>query len=158
MEAWFDRFDGVVVATLRRWSIPLLRISLGLVFSWFGALKVFGVTPVADLVASTVYWVDPDWFVPLLGLVEMAIGVGLVLNRALRFVLAVFVVQMIGTLGVFVLLPAVAFQQGNPLLLTVEGEFVLKNLVLIAAGLVVGSTVLPRDPRALPTTAHPAAR
>ena len=51
---------------------------------------------------------------------------------------------MIGTALVFVVRPEVAFQDGNPLKLTVEGEFVIKNLVLIAAALVVGSTIEPK--------------
>ena len=141
MRDLFDRFDRTVVAVLERWSVPLLRVSLGIVFLWFGGLKVFGVTPVYDLVASTVYWVDPDWFVPTLGVVEMLIGAGLILRRAMRMILALFIVQMAGTFLVLILLPDVAFQDGNPLKLTVEGEFIVKNLVLLAAGLVVGSTV-----------------
>jgi len=138
----------MVVGALQRWSVPILRISLGIVFLWFGALKVFGVTPVADLVAATVYWVDPDWFVPFLGVVEMLVGTGLILRRAMRTILAVFLAQMAGTFLILILLPAVAFQDGNPLKLTVEGEFVIKNLVLLAAGLVVGATVR-RDPESI---------
>ena len=141
MRDLFDRFDRMVVAALQRWSVPLLRISLGIVFLWFGALKVFGVTPVSDLVAATVYWVDPDWFVPFLGVVEMLVGAGLILRRAMRTILAVFLAQMAGTFLVLILLPDVAFLDGNPLKLTVEGEFVVKNLVLLSAGLVVGSMV-----------------
>ena len=141
MKDLFDRFDRMVVAALQRWSVPILRVSLGIVFLWFGALKVFGGTPVADLVAATVYWVDPDWFVPLLGVVEMLVGAGLILRRAMRTILAVFLAQMAGTFLVLILLPEIAFQDGNPFKLTVEGEFVIKNLVLLAAGLVVGATV-----------------
>ncbi|MFQ5948014.1 MAG: DUF417 family protein [Acidimicrobiia bacterium] len=145
MQATFERIDRVIVDRLRRWSIPLLRIALGAVFLWFGALKVLDVTPVADLVARTVYWVNADWFVPLLGIVEMLIGIGLLLGRALRLVLLLFMGQMLGTFLVMIILPEVAFQDGNPLKLTVEGEFVVKNLVLLAAGLVVGSTVRKRS-------------
>lgn len=141
MSSWVERVDGVVVPFLERWSITLLRISLGIVFIWFGALKVFGLTPVTDLVAATVYWVDPDWFVPTLGVVEMAVGLGLILRRVMRLVLALFVAQMVGTFLVLVIVPGVAFEGGNPLELTVEGEFVIKNLVLLTAGLVVGSRV-----------------
>lgn len=147
-----ESFDRIVVDRLRRWSIPLLRISLAIVFIWFGLLKVLDVTPVTELVGNTVYWVDPDWFVPLLGWVEIAIGVGLLFRVALRAVLAVFVLQLLGTFLVLVLQPDVAFQDGNPFKLTVEGEFVIKNLVLIAAGLVVGSTVRSeREETAEPT-------
>ncbi|MBA2427312.1 MAG: DoxX family membrane protein [Actinobacteria bacterium] len=124
---------------LSRVSIPLLRVSLGIVFIWFGILKIAGETPVTELVANTVYWVDPDWFVPVLGAFEAVVGIGLLLGRAMRIILFLFVLQMAGTFLVLVLQPDVAFQGGNPLLLTTEGEFVIKNLVLLSAGLVLGS-------------------
>jgi uncharacterized membrane protein YphA (DoxX/SURF4 family) len=161
MHSLIARIDAVVVPWLRRWSSHVLRIALGSVFVWFGALKVLGVSPVFDLVASTVYWVDPDWFVPMLGVVEILIGVGLIGGWLLRWVLLAFVVQMIGTALVFVVHPEVAFQDGNPLKLTVEGEFVIKNLVLLAAGLIVGSTITPKhaidrdvDPSRAAAAAH----
>ncbi len=135
------RIDRTFSSWMRRWSLPLLRISLGIVFVWFGALKVLDVTPVTDLVADTVYWVDPDWFVPVLGWVEVAVGIGLIVRRAMRIVLFFFLTQMAGTFLVMVVQPEVAFQDGNVFRLTVEGEFVIKNLVLLAAGLVVGATV-----------------
>lgn len=137
--------DLKIIGFLRRRSVTLLRVSLGIVFLWFGALKVTGATPVTDLVASVVYWVDPDWFVPTLGVLEMVVGAGLIAARGMRLVLLLFVIQMVGTFLVLILRPDIAFQNGNPALLTVEGEFVVKNLVLLSAGLVVGAGV-----RALP--------
>jgi len=145
--SWVERFDELderFIDLLARWAIPLLRVSLGIVFLWFGGLKIARVSPVADLVARTVYWVDPSWFVPVLGAVEVIIGAGLLSGRALRAVLALFWLQMLGTFLVLVMQTEVAFQRGNPLLLTVEGEFVVKNLVLLSAGMVVGSTVRKR--------------
>jgi uncharacterized membrane protein YkgB len=92
-----------------------------------------------------VYWVDPAWLVPTLGLAEVVIGLGLIAGRWLRPVLGLFAVQMAGTFLVLVVQPEVAFQRGNPLLLTVEGEFVVKNLVLLAAGMAVGAQVEARS-------------
>ena len=71
----------------------------------------------------------------------MAIGVGLVSGKALRVILSLLFLQLAGTFLVLIILPEAAFQGGNPLFLTTEGEFVIKNLVLIAAGLAVGGTV-----------------
>ncbi len=136
-----DRIDRRVLEFLARWSVPLLRISLAIVFVWFGALKVLDITPVTDLVANTVYWVDPDWFVPVLGWAEIAIGLALLFNVFLRTAIALFLLQMLGTFLVLVIQPDVSFQDGNLFKLTVEGEFVVKNLVLLSAGLVIGSTV-----------------
>lgn len=144
MTKLIDAADRRIVSFLNRWSIPALRVSLGLVFLWFGALKIFGVTPVTDLVADTVYWVDPDWFVPVLGVAEVVVGVGLLTKIGLRAVLALFMAQMLGTFLVLVVQPDVAFQDGNLLELTVEGEFVVKNLVLLSAGMVVGTQVRRR--------------
>jgi uncharacterized membrane protein YkgB len=141
-----DRLDDPMVRFMQAHGIRALRIALGIVFIWFGALKVIGRSPVADLIAGTVYWVSPDWFIPCLGWWEIVVGAGLLFRLALRLVLFLFWLQLCGTLLVLVLRPDLSFQEGNVLLLTTEGEFVMKNLVLIAGGLVVGSTVRSRTP------------
>lgn len=51
-----------------------------MVFIWFGALEVFDVTPVTDLLGNTVYWVDPDWFVPALVVVEVLVEIATILQ------------------------------------------------------------------------------
>ena len=118
----------------------ILRVSLGIVFLWFGVLKVIDRSPVADLVISTLFWAPEEYVVQALGVFEIVVGVGLLAGIALRAVLTMFWLQMLGTFLVFVIRPGVAFRDGNPFLLTTEGEFVVKNVVLIAAGLVVAST------------------
>ncbi|MEU4739244.1 DUF417 family protein [Actinosynnema sp. NPDC023658] len=137
-----SRLDAPANA-LRTISIPLLRGSLGVVFVWFGALKVTGTTPVADLVARTVPWVDPGVFVFALGVVEVALGIALVVGRRLRWVALLVVLHLLGTFSTLVMQPSAAFQAGNPLLLTMTGEFVVKNLVLITAGLAIMSADAP---------------
>jgi uncharacterized membrane protein YkgB len=138
--------DRTLVRFMASWGITLLRVALGIVFVWFGALKLVGRSPVADLVAQTVYWIPPAVVVPVLGVWEVVVGLGLLARVALRVVLFLFWLQMAGTFLVLVVRPDIAFQSGNPLLLTVPGEFVIKNLVLIAAGLVIGSTAArPRE-------------
>jgi putative oxidoreductase len=137
------RWDDRVRRSLATTGVAALRVSLGVVFIWFGLLKVLDVSPVAGLVSRTVYWFDPEVVVPVLGVVEIAVGSLLVVNRLVRVALAIFAGQMVGTFLVFLILPDVAFRDGNPLLLTVEGEFVIKNLVLIAGAMVVGSRVRP---------------
>lgn len=128
---------------LDRVGVPLLRISLGVVFLWFGLLKVFDVSPVSDLVAATIYWFDPALVVPALGVFEAFVGGCLVAGRLMRVALPLLVFQMAGTFLVLVLLPDVAFRDGNPLLLTVQGEFVIKNLVLMSAALAIGARLAP---------------
>lgn len=143
-ENLWERAVGIdvrVIRFLRRHSLTLLRLSLAVVFIWFGALKILGVTPVTEMVATVVYWVDPSWFVPLLGFFEVFVGLGLLAGVGMRLVLLLLVAQLIGTFLVLVIRPDLAFQNNNPLLLTTEGEFVVKNLVLISAGLTVGSQI-----------------
>jgi putative oxidoreductase len=140
--------DRNVRRLLGRASPILLRVSLGIVFVWFGALKVAGVSAVGGLVAGTVPLLDSAWFVPVLGAVEIVIGVAFATGRLLRVVLPVFAAHMAGTFLVLIALPDVAFQGANPLVLTAVGEFVVKNLVLLTAGLVVASGVKPLRARA----------
>lgn len=147
MEDWgaagrsFQRLDDWMVRFMQNWGVRILRWALAVVFIWFGLLKVFKVSPVADLVAQTVYWFEPTWFVPFLGVWETLVGLGLLLGKALRLVLFIFFLQMAGTFLVLILHPDLSFQNGNLLHLTVLGEFVVKNLVLLAAGMVIGATV-----------------
>ena len=143
---WIDRLDQWMIQFMSRQGSRIIRISLAIVFIWFGALKVIGRSPVEELVAKTLYWFPSDQAVFFLGCWEIAIGSGLLFGVALRFILLLFWLQLAGTFMVLVLRPDIAFQEGNPFLLTTEGEFVIKNLVLISAGLAVGATV-PRKNR-----------
>jgi putative oxidoreductase len=129
--------DGALTALLRPVALPMLRIVLGLVFVWFGALKLAQASPVADLVAGTLPWVDPDLVVPVLGGVEVALGLGLLTGVGMRLVLPALAAHLAGTFLTFVMLPGLMFRHHDPLLLTADGEFVLKNLVLIGAALVL---------------------
>jgi uncharacterized membrane protein YkgB len=127
-----------------RASLPLLRGSLGVVFIWFGALKLTNATPIADLIAETVPFLPGSWFVPALGGFEMLLGLALLIGRRIDIIVALMVAHLAGTFMVLVTQPEVVFQGDNPLLLTMTGEFVVKNVVLIAAGIVLASAYLER--------------
>jgi putative oxidoreductase len=114
-----------------------LRLSLGLIFLWFGVLKLAGDSPVTTLVSATLPWGDPDMVVRLLGVVEVGLGIGLLVGKAQRLLLVVLALHLAGTFLTFVMAPSLTMQGGNPLLLTADGEFVLKNLVLISAALLL---------------------
>ncbi len=133
-------FDRVFIDLLRRHSPIALRLALGIVFVWFGALKLAGVSPVNELVQSTVWWLPAGMSVLVLGVVEIAIGIGLVFRLVPRLVLLLFTHQMLGTFLAFFVVPGQMFE-GNLLRLTVLGEFVVKNLVLLAAGLSVAASL-----------------
>jgi len=120
---------------LFRVSVPLLlRISLGITYVWFGGLKLAGEpTLPASLIAALTPFVDPGLSVPLVGAFEVVVGAGLLLGRRMPVFLGAVALHLSGTFLVLLLRPDVAFLDGNPLLLSVEGEYVVKNLVLLAA-------------------------
>ena len=141
---WFDGIDRRIAGVMERYGIRLLRISLGVIFIWFGALKLFeGLSPAEELVKRTVYWFSPEVFFPILGVWEVLIGVGLLFRPLLRAALLLLFLQMPGTFLPLILLPEVCFT-AFPYGLTLEGQYIIKNLILISAALVVGGTVRHR--------------
>jgi len=136
--------DQRIAGWMRRNGHFVLRMGLGVVFVWFGLLKPLGVSPAADLVRRTVYFLSPDLFLPILGWWEVLIGVGLLYRPFNRIAIFLLFLQMPGTLLPLVLLPEVCFTQ-VPWGLTLEGQYIIKNAVLIGAALVVGGTVRERE-------------
>jgi uncharacterized membrane protein YkgB len=136
--------DRRISGWMQRYGHFVLRMGLAVVFIWFGLLKPLGLSPAADLVRRTVYFVPPDLFIPILGWWEVAIGVGLLYRPLNRTAIFLLFLQMPGTLLPLVLLPEVCFTH-IPWGLTLEGQYIIKNAVLIGAGLVVGGTVRKRS-------------
>jgi len=136
----FEQVDPVIAGWMERNGIRLLRISLGIIFIWFGALKTVGMSPAQELVARTVYWFPPEIFIPILGWWEVLIGVGLLIRPMVRLAIALLFLQMPGTMLPLFLLPDICFTS-VPFGLTIEGQYIIKNLILISAAIVVGGTV-----------------
>lgn len=139
MKRIFELVDPLITGWMERNGIWLLRISSGVVFLWFGALKTAGMSPAQELVARTVYWFPPEVFIPILGWWEVAIGLGLLIRPLARLAIALLFLQMPGTFLPLVILPDVCFTS-IPFGLTIEGQYIVKNLVLISAAIVVGGT------------------
>ena len=145
LTAEMDQFDRAIVAWLTRWSIPLARVAVGLVFVWFGGLKFFaGLSPAQDLAGRTIEALSlglmaPSMSRPLLATWEVAIGLGFLTGRWPRLTLLLLLSQMAGTLLPLVFYPDEVFQH-VPYAPTLEGQYIVKNLVLVAAGLIIGST------------------
>jgi len=121
-----------------------LRFSLAFIFIWFGALKPIGLSPAQELVERTVYWFDPENFIPILGWWEVSIGVCLLFKPVIRGAIFLLFLQMPGTFLPLILLPEICFTQ-VPFGLTLEGQYIIKNLILISAGIVIGGTVRKTD-------------
>lgn len=136
-----NQLDIWLTSWMAKYGVDLLRIGLGIIFVWFGALKLVpGLSPAEELVRNTIYFVSPDVFVPILAMWEVVIGLGLITGLFMRTTLLLLFLQMPGTALPLVLLPEVCFTT-FPYGLTLEGQYIIKNLVLVSAGLVIGSTV-----------------
>jgi uncharacterized membrane protein YphA (DoxX/SURF4 family) len=142
----YDRLDARITAFLARAAVPALRLSLGVVFLWFGALKFFpGLSPAEDLAARTIETlsggaIQPTISLPVLATWESLIGLGLLSGLFMRATLLLLVVQMAGTITPLFLFPGETFTQ-FPIAPTLEGQYIIKNFVLIGAAMVVGATV-----------------
>lgn len=143
LRAYSDRLDQRLVRFMAAYGVHLLRWAIAIVYLWFGGLKLVNASPASDLVVQTVFWLPPQGALFFIGGWEVVIGIGLLFTHpfVLRVTLALLWLQLAGTFQVFALLPQVVFQGGNPLLPTLEGQYAIKNVVLITGGLVIGSTV-----------------
>jgi uncharacterized membrane protein YkgB len=152
----YDALDEALSRWMAREGVHLLRASLGVVFLWFGALKFFeGLSPAQDLATRTISALTFDAVgsnvsLPALATWECLIGLGLLTGFAMRATLLLMFVQMIGTVAPLFLFPHEAFLR-VPYAPTLEGQYIIKNLVLVSAGVVVGATVrggrLVADPK-----------
>ena len=141
-----DRLDVRITRTLARIGVPVMRVALGIVFLWFGVLKYFpNLSPAETLAARTIQQltfgiVQPSVSLPLLATWESVIGLGLIVNRGMRAILLLLAVHMVGTFTPLLFYPTETFSS-FPLVPTLEGQYIIKNLVLIAAAIVIGATV-----------------
>ena len=142
----FNRVDVRITSFLAKYSITILRVSLGINFLWFGALKLIpGLSPAEGLATNTIEiltfgLIQPEVSIIILAVWEVLIGFGLITGWFLRITLFLLLGQMIGAMTPLLLFPAETFTH-FPYAPTLEGQYIIKNLVLISAGMVVGATV-----------------
>jgi uncharacterized membrane protein YkgB len=140
--ARFDAIDAAVVRWMDRTGHGLHRITLGLVFVWFGALKIAGYPTVTTILAHTVFLGPPDVTVRILGGWEVLIGVCLIIRPLIRVALPLLLLRLVGTAAAMVLKADVCFV-GAPWVPTPEGQYLVKDLMLFAAAVVIGGTARP---------------
>ena len=156
MHPSLDRIDRSIAGWMDAHAATLLRVSLAVVFIWFGILKPLGYSVANELVERTVYWFDPGWFIPFLGWWEVLIGVTLLVRPWIRVAVLLLLLQMPGTFLPLVLLPDVCWVRA-PWAPSLEGQYIIKNLVLISAAIAVGGTVRPDIRRGRDLPARPPA-
>jgi len=142
----FERVDAAVIKWMAKHGLFLLRISIGIIFLWFGALKYFeGMSPAEDIAIKTINTLSFNLIptkIIIYGLAtwEVLIGIGLLFNLFMRETLLLLYLQMLGTFSPIFLFPGEVFHI-FPISLTLEGQYIVKNIVIISAGIVLGSTV-----------------
>lgn len=142
----YHRADEQIVAWMSSNGTVWLRVSIGIIFVWFGVLKFFpGLSPAEDLAINTIRIVTlgliPDHLIIYgLATLETLIGLGLIVHAWLRFTLLLLFMQMAGTFLPILFFPEDVFTR-FPYALTLEGQYIIKNLIIVSAGIVIGSTV-----------------
>jgi uncharacterized membrane protein YphA (DoxX/SURF4 family) len=142
----FEHIDLNVTNWMARFGITLLRVSLGVVFFWFGVLKFFpGLSPAQDLATRTIDLlsfglIPAEISLLILAIWECLIGIGLIFGIFMRVTLLLLFLQMFGTVTPIFFFPQEVFTR-IPYAPTLEGQYIIKNIVLVCAGLVIGATV-----------------
>ncbi|MGQ9815542.1 MAG: DoxX family membrane protein [Candidatus Roseilinea sp.] len=140
-----DRIDARITRWMARYSVIILRVALGLVFLWFGVLKFIpGLSPAQGLAGQTIELLTFGLIVPpvsvlILAAWECAIGIGLITGLFIRVTIFLLLTQMAGTLTPLFLFPTETWTI-FPIAPTLEGQYIIKNMVLVGAGLVIGAT------------------
>jgi uncharacterized membrane protein YkgB len=142
----FEQVDVALTNWMSRYSLVFLRYSLAVIFIWFGLLKFIpGMSPTVDVIENVTnkifFGIVPAWTAVYgLAAVECLIGFGLLLNIFMRLTLLGLFIQMIATSTPVFILPDIVFSK-IPFGLTIDGHHIIKNLILIGAGLTLGATV-----------------
>jgi uncharacterized membrane protein YphA (DoxX/SURF4 family) len=142
----YNRFDKPITTWMAKNAIKYLRISLGIIFFWFGFLKFFpGVSSAEGIATKTITvitfgLIQPSVSIIILASWETLIGLGLLFNKFMRETLFLLFLQMLGTITPLFFFPSETFKM-FPFVPTLEGQYIIKNLILISAGLVIGATV-----------------
>lgn len=141
----FITMDRSLISVLKKYSEPLARFALFAVFFWFGALKVLVESPANPMVASLLGRTLPaltfSTFIILFGLYEMAIGVLFLIRGLERVAIGLLVPHMIATFLPLILLPSITWHSW--FVPTLEGQYIIKNLVIITLAFSIGAHLHP---------------
>jgi uncharacterized membrane protein YkgB len=145
MRAYLEKFDAWFIHSLRKLSMPFARFALFIVFFWFGILKIIGSSPanpmVADLLHATMPFMTWDVFIILFSIYEMIIGIAFIIPKFERLALALLIPHMIMTALPLIFLSDMTWQ--GLLTPTLEGQYIIKNLVIIATAMGIAAHLHP---------------
>jgi len=138
-------FDIELIHFFRRVSEPVARFGLFVIFFWFGLLKVIDVSPASPLVQAlfekTISIIPFSVFIVVFGLFEMLIGVLFLVKGFERIVIPLLFFHMATTFMPLFLVQSATWS--GFLVPTLEGQYIIKNLVVIAAGIGIAAHLHP---------------
>ena len=137
IDLWISNF-------MKKWGFVAIRLSFAVIFVWFGILKPLGLSAAEPLVLKTVVWLplfSPEIWLSVIGWWEVIIGIAFLFKSTTRVAIGLLFLQMGGTFMPLFMLPEITFQQGDFLLPTMEGQYIIKNLMIISGALVIGGRV-----------------
>lgn len=137
--------DLKIIAWFRRWFLPLARVAIFTIYFWFGALKLFDLSPAGPLaealVTKTVGAGDFDLLFHLLAAFECLIGLLFLFPKATRVVVPLLIIHMLIVCSPLVLLPELAWSK--PFVPTLEGQYIIKNLAIAALAIGIAAQTKP---------------
>jgi uncharacterized membrane protein YkgB len=140
-----SRIDHTLIHFFRHISIPLARVSLFVIYFWFGILKVLGLSPASGLVyalhAQTIPFVPFYAFYVAFALFECLIGILFLIKGAERIVIPLLLIHLFTTILPLVFLPGMVWQMW--FVPTMEGQYIIKNLALITAAIAIAAHLHP---------------
>ncbi|MBI3232116.1 MAG: hypothetical protein HYZ51_03510 [Candidatus Doudnabacteria bacterium] len=147
MQEKIQNFDNKVVAFCQRLAMPFARLALFVIYFWFGLLKIIDVSPANPLVMrlqeKTLPFLSFQQFIVFFALFEMLIGLLFLFPKATRLAIFLFFLHMLTTFMPLVFLPGVSWQK--PFVPTLEGQYIIKNLALIALVIFLAAELKPSN-------------
>ncbi|OGI64441.1 hypothetical protein A2733_01385 [Candidatus Nomurabacteria bacterium RIFCSPHIGHO2_01_FULL_40_20] len=127
-------WDEKMIHFAKKWAMPFSRFAIFLIYFWFGILKVFALSPASPLVVAllkaTMPGISPESFLVAFGLLEMVIGILFIIPHLERLAIFVLALHLITTIMPLFLLPQ--FTWDGFLVPTLEGQYIIKNILIIA--------------------------
>lgn len=137
-------FNQKIFGAFNRHGHELHRLSLGVLFIWFGLLKPFGAKTTTSLLAHTIYFFPPEFLLPILGWWEVAIGICLIYSPLVRFSIILQLIRIPGTILAFFMHPDVCFVH-IPFVPSPEGQYLIKDIVILFAGIAIAGTMYSKQ-------------
>ena len=139
--------DSTIINSFRRIEVPLARIAIFIVYFWFGLLKIFGVSSAGPLVHELFQYIMPAFipfplFYGIFALYEVAIGILFLIRGCERPAILLLAIHLVTTAMPLVLLPATIWHA--PFVPTLEGQYIIKNVLIAAAAVVIGANLVTK--------------